>query len=685
MKEKIKVSDWFGFYAPRFYLFSLIVGIITRIILVLHPMTVTSDFTFMTWVKVFGVGLVNDFAFATLALIPAFLLYSFFTDRKYEKPFVWILSGFLVAITFYVVCFNDMTDEYAGVVPGIANALLILITACFLLKVFLPGIRRRWRSSFIYFLMVLYAFLIVLNIISESVFWDEIGVRYNFIAVDYLVYTNEVIGNIFESYPMVPILSGVLVLAAGICLLMLRGHDVKEAGIGSWKQYAVSLVLLAVLSFAGIKWLHWGYFNLAGSGNIYEKELQENGCWDFLEAYNSNELEYDQFYEVIPQTLAESKVRELCGMDASGIQHVVNDSLVRKNIVLVTVESLSAGFLGIFGDDRGLTPNLDRLASEGLFFSNLFATGNRTVRGLEALTLCVPPSSGESIIKRPDNSRTYSIGSILRGMGYSTTFVYGGFSYFDNMQAFFQNNGYEVLDKNGFLPEEITFDNIWGTCDEDSFNATLRYLDSQAASGNPFFAHVMTISNHRPYTYPDGRIEIDGNPMTRAGAVKYTDYAIGKFISDASTKEWFANTVFVIVADHCASSAGKTSIPLDGYHIPAIIYSPGFIAPQRIDKVCSQIDIMPTLFSMMGFSYDSDFNGSNVLDPDFKERAFMATYQDLGYYSDGVLTVLSPVRQIKQFTVEKDSEGNYSEMPASSRSEVQILEAQAFYQLANHF
>ena len=684
MKSKKEVKDWFGFYAPRFYLLTAIIGVITRIILILHPMTTTSDFTFPTWLKVFGVGFLNDFAFATLALIPAFVIYSFFTDRKYEKPFVWILGGLLVGLTFYVVCFNDITDEYAGVVPGIVNALLLLITACFLLKVFLPKIRGKWRTAFIYFLMMLYAFLIVLNVISESVFWDEIGVRYNFIAVDYLVYTNEVIGNIFESYPMVPILLGVLALAAGICWLMLRGHDVRKAGIGGWKQYVAALVFLAVFSFAGIKWLHWGYFNLCPSGNIYEKELQENGCWDFLEAYNSNELEYGQFYEVIPEDKAIAKVQEMSGMDGQGIQHIQSEKEpLRKNIVLITIESFSADFMATFGDTRGITPNMDRLASEGICFDNFFATGNRTVRGLEAVTLCVPPAAGESIIKRPDNGREYSTGSVLRKLGYSTSFIYGGFSYFDNMKDFFQNNGYSVMDKENFLPGEITFDNIWGTCDEDSFNATLRYLDEKSGSGDPFFAHVMTISNHRPYTYPEGRIEYEGNPMTRAAAVKYTDYAIGKFISDASQKEWFDNTVFVILADHCASSAGKTSIPLDGYHIPAIIYSPGFVEPQHVDKVCSQIDLMPTLFALLGFSYDAAFNGRDILSPDFRERAFMATYQDLGYYADGILTVLSPVRQVKQFDVTRGEDGHYTETAREDLSEQQKFEAQSYYQLTN--
>lgn len=685
MKEKKIVKDWFGFYAPRFYIYSVILGIIVRIILICHPMTVTSDFTVLTWLKVFGRGLLNDIAFATLALIPAFIIHSFFTDRKYDKPYVWILGGLLVVLTAYVVCFNDITDEYAGVVPGIANAFLLLVTGCFLLKVFIPGIRSTWRRIFIYFIMMLYAFLLILNAISESVFWDEIGVRYNFIAVDYLVYTNEVIGNIFQSYPMIPILLGVLLLAAAVCAIMLRGRDVRDAETGSFKRWLLTLLLLAAGCFCSVKWLHWGYFNPGGSGNIYEKELQENGCWNFLEAYNSNELEYSQFYEVIPQDKAAATVQALCGMDTEGMQHVSDSGSVenRKNIVLVTIESLSADFMAAFGSTDNITPNLDSLAAEGICFDNLFATGNRTVRGLEAVTLCVPPAAGESIIKRPDNAGLFTIGSILREKGYSTTFVYGGFSYFDNMEAFFSGNGYAILDKNKFLPEDITFDNIWGTCDEDSYNVTLKHLDRMASEGKPFFTHIMTISNHRPYTYPDGRIEFEGNPMSRKAAVKYTDYALGKFISDASGKDWFDDTVFIILADHCASSAGRTSIPLDGYHIPAIMYAPGFIEPRHIEKVCSQIDLMPTLFSLLGFSYDAPFNGRNVLSPDFRERAFMATYQDLGYYADGILTVLSPVRQVKQFTVEKDGEGHYTETPLEQPSPLQKLEAQSFYQLAN--
>lgn len=682
---KQKVTDWFSFFAPRFYILSLIYGVIVRIVLLLEPITTTEGFTPMTWVRVFGLGAVNDLAFATLALIPAFLLYSFFTDIKYRKPYGYILGGLLVAFTLYVVCFNDITDEYAGVVPTIANALLSLITVCFLLKLFIPGIRAGWRNAFIVILMLIYFFAIVLNAISEGVFWDEIGVRYNFIAVDYLVYTNEVIGNIMQSYPMVPILAGVAALAIAIFFLFKKGKDLHGAGIAGLGRWALTLCLLAVLSFAGIKWLHWSYRHPGSYDNIYAAQIQDNGCWNFLEAYNSSELDFMQFYTYMPASEAEEITRNATGWDESGALHITSDATpaIKKNIVLITVESLSASFFATYGNEEGITPNLDAILSKSLAFDNLFATGNRTVRGLEAVTLCIPPGSGESIVKRPDNGGLFSTGAILRDMGYSTTFYYGGDAYFDNMEAFFSGNGYEVRDKKTYGAQNITFDNIWGTCDEDSYRVALSDFDAKAATGQPFFAHIMTISNHRPYTYPEGTITYEGNPMSRQAAVKYTDYAIGKFFEQAAQKPWFDDTVFVILADHCASSAGKTSIPVEGYHIPAMIYAPGFIEPQRVSKVCSQIDLMPTLFSLLHFSYDSKFYGRDILADDFRERAFMATYQDLGYYADDRLTVISPVRVLRQFDVEKVPGWIYPETALDTPDEAHSREAVALYQIAN--
>lgn len=679
---KIKIKDWFSFFAPRFLALGLILGFIIRVVLIFHPLTVV-DWGFGTWVKIFALGLLNDIAFLAIALVPAFIFYTFLTDDKYRRPFGLIFWGLFSLLTLYVIFFNDITDEYGGPLPRIANALLAFLAICLTIKMFVPSVRKKWRTVSIYLVMMVYACCAIMISFSEVVFWTEFGVRFNFIAVDYLVYTHEVIGNIVESYPIFWMVLAMLIVAGAICALMVRGKDISESGIGSWKRWAASLAVLAVWATCGGFFLNWGYRNLQSS-NLYATQLQENGCWDFLEAFMSNELDYGQFYAMIPGDRAAALQKELCGMDGNG-KRVVTDELspIKKNIVLITVESLSADYLSRYGSKSGITPNLDALLEKSLVFDNLFATGNRTVRGLEAVTLCIPPSSGESLVKRPQQGEFLSTGRILSKYGYKPSFIYGGDSYFDNMGTFFRNCGYSIVDKKDYVKDSIAFANIWGTSDEDSYREAILRFDESWKAGEPFFAHIMTISNHRPYTYPENRIEYDGNPMSRKAAVKYTDWAIGKFLADASSKPWFSETVFVIVADHCASSAGKTSLPLECYHIPALFYAPGFIEPGYVGKVCSQIDLMPTLFSLLHFSYESGFYGQDILAPGFKERAFMATYQDLGYYAGDVLTVLSPVRQIKQYDVVRKDGWVFEEKESTSVHEEVLEEAQAFYQIVN--
>jgi phosphoglycerol transferase MdoB-like AlkP superfamily enzyme len=703
-----KVTDWFRYFAPVFIAFSAAVGLITRIILLFVPPTVV-DFTATEWLKIFLLGLVNDVTFSIVALAPAALIAAALNDAKYRKPYSVIITTLLAAFAVYALLPSNIFTEYGSVVPSVAIGLSLLLLGCWCLKLFLPGIRRNWRKCFLLFMMGLYVFLMVLNAISECVFWNEFGVRYNFIAVDYLVYTNEVIGNIMESYPIVPLFLGVLAVALLISWRLFRGKDVSEASNGGAASYLVTLAIYAAVFAGSVASLRFCYRNLQ-SANNYATELQCNGCWNFLEAYSSSTLEYDRFYQMLPQEEAQAGKLALCGQtcseDGSEVK-AVRDSVpaVRKNIVLVVVESLSADFLSAYGNTDGLTPNLDTLMEKSLVFDNLYAAGNRSVRGLEALTLCLPPSAGESVIKRPGNAGLFSTGSVLRANGYTTSFIYGGDSYFDNMQTYFQGNGFEIIDKASYPKEDIIFSNIWGTCDEDSYRVALDDFDRKAATGKPFHSIIFTISNHRPYTYPEGRITYDGEMKSRSAAVKYTDYSIGQFLAEASRKPWFGNTVFVIVADHCASSAGKTSIPVDKYHIPAIIYSPGFIEPGRVGKLCSQIDLMPTVFSLLHFSYDSKFYGQDILSPDYNERAFMATYQDLGYYSDGILTVLSPVRRVQQFDVEQTAPWTHSETPVDlsgsgsadssdvtkagpaaakdSLAKSLVKEAQVFYQSVN--
>ncbi|SEJ61999.1 Phosphoglycerol transferase MdoB [Dyadobacter sp. SG02] len=530
-------------------------------------------------------------------------------------------------------------------------------------------------------------FLLLLNAVSEWVFWDEFGSRFNFIAVDYLVYTQEVVGNIRQSYPVEVIVCILLVLAVVLTVLVSR-FSTRFAWI-EMRFGRRSLVAVAYFAVLATVFLTFDNKLRQFSNNIFVNELAGNGMYELFAAYRNNELDYNQFYAKMDERRASATIRSLVKTPESRFvddkrfsieRDIVNTGTeLHKNIILISVESLSADFLGSFGNTQGITPFLDSLASRSLLFTNLYATGTRTVRGLEALSICAPPTPGQSIVRRPHNEDLFSMGSVLRSKGYQARFIYGGYGYFDNMGYFFGHNGYGVVDRTALSKKDIDYENIWGVADENLFELAVREIDSDAKNGKPVFAHIMTTSNHRPYTYPEGRIDIPSH-SGRDGAVKYTDFAIGQFIRSARNKPWFKNTLFVIVADHCASSAGKTDLPVNRYKIPLLIYAPGFIPPGIMPRLMSQIDIGPTVLGLLNFSYRSQFFGYDIfqLEPG-RERAFVSTYQSLGYIKHDSLVILKPQRIASTFI--PDFKDGSARQTSQNRSLVN--EAISWYQAAS--
>jgi phosphoglycerol transferase MdoB-like AlkP superfamily enzyme len=350
--------------------------------------------------------------------------------------------------------------------------------------------------------------------------------------------------------------------------------------------------------------------------------------------------------------------------------------------VLISIESLSASFLKSFGNTENITPFLDSLTENSLVFTHLYATGTRTVRGLEALALSVPPTPGQSIVRRPGNEGLFSLADVFNEKGYESKFIYGGYGYFDNMNYFFEHNGYQVIDRSALTDDEIDYENIWGVADENLFTLALREIDKTVRHGKPAFAHIMTTSNHRPFTYPEGRIDIPSH-TSREGAVRYTDYALRKFLQEASKKDWFENTVFVVTADHCASSAGKTELPIEKYHIPMLIFSPANISRGVQDRLMSQIDIGPTLLGLLNFSYSSKFFGHDIYAVrEEDDHAFISTYQLLGYIKRNHLVVLAPNKAPEVFEI--GDHDSVTPVGGVARISSVAAEAISWYQAASY-
>lgn len=591
----------------------------------------------------------------------------------------------IIKIFLFGIVFDIFTICYLTIIPII-----------YFVAVPYKFFNKKSHQIFLKICYFIFIFIIIFSIFSEIIFFDEFNVRFNFIAVDYLIYTTEVIENIIESYPIVAIFSLIFVITL-IIFYFSHSKIIKTHQQKFFIKLKLFFVILSILLFDFFLIDNnrlTKYFN-----NNYNKELAQNGIYQLFSAYRNNQIDFYKFYLSNDSKTAEQNLRNLIKLqepyanfinETSIARHIKSSHKLAKNpnVIFVAIESLSSQYLQYFGDPHNLTPNLNELAKKSLFLTNLKATGTRTVRGLEALTLSIPPTPGNSIVRRPNNENLFNIATPLINKGYDAKFIYGGDGYFDNMNYFFANNGYKIIDRTKFSSDEITFSNAWGVADEDLFNKAIKEADESYEKNQPFFNFVLTTSNHRPYTYPDSKIDIPSK-TNRGGAVKYTDYAIGELIKKARLKPWFDNTIFVFVADHCAGSAGKNDLPVWRYQIPAIFYSPKIIKPQIFSKNASQIDIAPTLLDLMGISYDSKFFGVNLLQANSKysSRAFISTYTDLGYFNDNRLYILKLKKNHKVYDVLEEKFGyqGSKETLTQNFDENDFSQAINYYQVANDY
>ncbi len=484
------------------------------------------------------------------ALVFSFIIF-YVVVSTIVRALLLLFSPAVASSNFAAVIISFLT----GFVFDLAVALSF--TAVYTLYLLL--IPKKWIGSkadktATYIIIFLMLFIAFFAFAAEFPFWDEFKTRFNFIAVDYLIYTYEVVENINQSYPIPLILLG-LFAAIFLMFYLFKRKNIFNAVFSDRmpvsKRFTYSLALfiplIAGLFFLNNKWAE-------KSQNTYVNELGKNGVFSFFSAMKSNELNYLQFYPSLPEKQAYKILKSELHQSGDTFTNGSFDNITREiqgsqiktpNIILVCIESFSADFLTEFGNDQNLTPNYENLAKSGIFFTNMFATGTRTVRGMEALTLCVPPTPGNSIVRRPENDGLFSVATILKKNNYNLDFIYGGDGYFDNMNTFFGGQGFTIVDRNRGNPlsedihakrisiedQDVTFENAWGICDEDIYRQALKTADAETKTGKPFFQFIMTTSNHKPYTFPENRISAPQG--SRESAVKYTDFALGKFIAES--------------------------------------------------------------------------------------------------------------------------------------------------------
>ncbi len=537
---------------------------------------------------------------------------------------------------------------------GLLNDLVVLpplLLPLSLILLVLPSWRSKSTIRFVltHFISTLTIFAFVYLALAEYFFFDEFNGRFNLVAVDYLIYPNEVFVNIWQTYHVLWFLLATAIISL-TTQMVFAARLVRRRVQACRFIHRLKFVGLHIL-FTALVLLAFSTDSLSLFNNRVANEIAANGISSFFRALHTNELDYNRYYRTIADKQAFAIIQKelrLNGLDGNNYSsHDLNrnfpaypDGLGKMNIVAIVEESFGAQFVGVYGDKRGLTPNFDRLAKQGLLFANAYASGTRTVRGLGAIVTSMPPIPSEGIMKRPGCENIANWGEVLKKKGYATSFLYGGHGVFDNMNHFFSSNGFAISDIRDI--KEISQRTIWGVCDEDIFRHASKYYAKATAAGKPFFSVIMTTSNHQPYTFPIGIPNVPPKGGGRIAGVRYADYAIGKFIKQAKGTAWGRNTLFIIVADHDARVYGSEQVPMRHYRIPLLLLAPGHLRPGVVEAATGQIDIAPTVMGILGLPFTAPFYGQDVLHwPVDKPRPILVNHDhDVGLLLGSKLAVL---------------------------------------------
>jgi phosphoglycerol transferase MdoB-like AlkP superfamily enzyme len=525
---------------------------------------------------------------------------------------------------------------------------------------------------------------------GEYWFFGEYTSRYNTVAIDYLHYWTEVSSNVAEMYPWKTIVAASIFGAAvAVAGLWRWFKPATNAGIGSRASGMLCWIGATAVFVWCATWL-----NFQVSSERVLNELSSNGLTSGAVALWTRELDYAQFFPTLPRDEAYARARHLLdsrgaswSADPSTIErNIAGDPARRKlNVILLLEESLGSEFWGCLNDvseTKSLTPHLDRIAeSEGLLFTNLYADGNRTIRGIEGVLASFPPLPGDSLVARPKAHGCETLATTLGRDGYSTTFVYPGRGIFDGLGRFTLANGFDhFIEEKDF--KNPVFTNTWGHCDEDLYDRVLQEAHADHESGRPFFITALSVTNHQPFSFPAGRIPEPGDRHSRKFAVKYVDYALGRFFEMAKREPFWKDTIFAVVADHGARVYGSQTVPILSYEVPLLVLGPAAVSKAiRIDTLGCQLDIGPTLLGLIGRPYESTFFGRDLLALASSRFALLNHNRSIAIYRESELVTLSLGKVIERFT--RADRRSLTRQPLDSAADEAARDATALFQVAD--
>ena len=486
------------------------------------------------------------------------------------------------------------------------------------------------------FFTLIFSIYLVLEL-STITFMSQFLARPNSLFVEHFNNIQELTLMVWGLYKFYLIIGVPIV---GFLIYLLSKFFKKEIQKGDIRAKLLLLPLILALLFlgarssVGMSTPNPSYYTF--SNNDLNNEIANNSLVSVL--YSIYLLKKEKFYNYgdISQEEAIKNLKRL--------NHISNDELTlsrvqkslfkkKKNVILVILESFGHHNIGYLGGTP-TTPNLDSYTKESLYFTNLYAVGTRTSWGVSSTLSSLYPIPSREYVKASKSQKNfYTIASTLKKHGYHNTFLYSGDANFDNMRGFMLNNGYdEVYGKESFDSRKKRY--TWGYNDEDLFEEALSLIEKE--QGKPYFLTLLTLSSHEPFDYPKDRVAPykDAPLKGFANSMKYTDYAIGEFITQLKKRDMMKDTVVAFVADHCSKAYSSNGVPIEKYKIVAMILSDDFKGGKEYDKIASQIDIAPTLLDVAGVSDTLPTMGSSVLQNERDSAIVLANKRNFAYLTE---------------------------------------------------
>ena len=594
--------------------------------------------------------------------------------RPFFRTVLICMATTSVARLAYIIWLSDRVESTGGfsfiIVQGLRFDLVMLAYLLALPLIMTPlansiaKVAPFWLTALKWYLVTVFGLFVFMEIATPP-FIQEYDVRPNYLFVEYLKYPREILSMLLTGYRLELFAATVLLPALLVPVAKSIGKSVssvqRNRPIWTGPFAIISLLVCVAAARSTLDHRPVNPSTVAFSSDTLVNSLAMSSLYSTLYAiYEMRHEDQGLAYGEVTAAVANTAIRENMYLTDETIvdpqiptlheQISTRAGVQPKNLVIIVEESLGAEFVGSLGG-LPLTPNLDALSDDGIWFENLYATGTRSARGLEAIVSGFPPTNSQSVLKLGRAQHNFfTIGDYLRRKGFDTSFIYGGEAQFDNMRRFFANNGFDtVIDKHDF--ENPIFKGSWGVADEVVFDYAHRYFISKSPD-RPFVSVLFTTTNHSPWEFPDGRIDLyDASKATVNNAVKYADFAIGRYISMARDSSYWDNTVFLIVSDHNSRVYGADLVPIERFHIPGLILG-GSIKPQRWTRVASQIDLLPTLLSLIGEGGLHPAPGIDLTRSDINQipqRAIMQYGNTQAYWQDNRVVILRRDRPAAAF------------------------------------